>query len=57
MIKKPEEILYCSFCSKSQQKVKRLIAGPKVFICNECVDICVEIINDDKKDEATNIKK
>jgi ATP-dependent Clp protease ATP-binding subunit ClpX len=39
--------LYCSFCGKSDQEVKRLIAGPKVFICDECVDICNHIIADD----------
>jgi ATP-dependent Clp protease ATP-binding subunit ClpX len=39
--------LHCSFCGKSEKEVKRLIAGPKVHICNECVDICNEIIADD----------
>jgi len=42
-----EEILRCSFCSKSQNEVKKLIAGPSVYICDECVDICNEIISDD----------
>jgi len=42
-----EEILRCSFCSKSQNDVKKLIAGPSVYICDECVDICNEIISDD----------
>src|SRR5215467_61158 len=41
------EILRCSFCGKSQSEVKKLIAGPKVYICNECVGICAEIIGDD----------
>ena len=38
------EQLLCSFCGKSQRQVKKLIAGPGVYICNECVDLCVEII-------------
>ena len=37
----------CSFCNKSQKDVKRLIAGPDVFICDECVGLCVEIVTDD----------
>jgi ATP-dependent protease Clp ATPase subunit len=36
---------FCSFCGKSQTEVERLIAGPTVFICNECVSLCVEILN------------
>lgn len=40
-------IFRCSFCSKSQKDVKRLIAGPDVFICDECVGLCVEIVTDD----------
>jgi len=39
--------LRCSFCNKEQQFVRKLIAGPKVYICNECVDICNDILNDD----------
>ena len=39
--------LYCSFCGLSQHEVKKLIAGPAVFICNECVDACVEIQKDE----------
>ena len=39
----------CSFCGKSQNEVKKLIAGPTVYICNECVDICNEIITDDRR--------
>ena len=42
----PKEILHCSFCGKSQHHVKKLIAGPNMFICNECVDLCVDIMND-----------
>ena len=44
--------LRCSFCGKSHNEVKKLIGGPKVCICNECVDICNEIIADDQQ-EAT----
>ncbi len=39
-----EKLLYCSFCGKSQHEVKKLIAGPSVFICDECVDLCNDII-------------
>jgi ATP-dependent Clp protease ATP-binding subunit ClpX len=55
MIKRPEEILRCSFCGKSQNEVKKLIAGPSVYICNECIDICNEIINDDEQTEAATV--
>jgi len=41
--------LYCSFCGKSQHEVKKLIAGPTVFICNECVELCVDIIREETK--------
>jgi len=46
--RRPKDSLGCSFCGKSQNEVKKLIAGPDVFICNECVDICNEIIIDDQ---------
>jgi ATP-dependent Clp protease ATP-binding subunit ClpX len=45
--KDPEKLLYCSFCGKSQHEVKKLIAGPSVFICDECIDLCNDIIRDD----------
>ena len=48
-----EKLLHCSFCGKSQNEVKKLIAGPSVYICNECIDICNEIINDDDNAETT----
>ena len=38
------DLLKCSFCGKSQKQVKKLIAGPGVYICNDCIDRCVEII-------------
>jgi ATP-dependent Clp protease ATP-binding subunit ClpX len=41
--------LYCSFCGKSQQEVRKLIAGPTVFICSECVELCMDIIGEDNK--------
>ena len=43
-----DDALRCSFCSKSQREVKKLIAGPTVFICDECVDICLDIIAEDR---------
>ena len=42
-----EKLVRCSFCNKSQNQVRKLIAGPGVYICDECVDICMEIIEDD----------
>jgi ATP-dependent Clp protease ATP-binding subunit ClpX len=42
-----EKLLYCSFCGKSQHEVKKLIAGPSVFICDECVDLCNDIIREE----------
>ncbi len=47
--RRPEELLTCSFCGKSQNDVRKLIAGPGVYVCNECIDICNEIINDDER--------
>ena len=43
-----EKNLYCTFCGKSQHEVKKLIAGPSVFICDECIDLCNEIIRDEQ---------
>ena len=53
MVKKEsgDESLRCSFCNKSQREVKKLIAGPTVFICDECVDICLDIIAEDRLQE------
>jgi ATP-dependent Clp protease ATP-binding subunit ClpX len=47
MAKKDEEFLKCSFCGKGQEEVKKLIAGPTVYICNECIELCNEIIADE----------
>ena len=44
-----KNILYCSFCGKSQHEVKKLIAGPTVFICDECVELCMDIIKEENK--------
>ncbi len=46
---KSNSTLYCSFCGKSQHEVNKLIAGPTVFICNECVDLCTDIIREESK--------
>jgi len=48
--KNNRNILYCSFCGKSQHEVKKLIAGPTVFICDECVELCMDIIKEENKD-------
>ena len=42
-----DKVLYCSFCGKSQHEVKKLIAGPSVFICDECIDLCNDIIREE----------
>ena len=42
-----DKVLYCSFCGKSQHEVKKLIAGPSVFICDECIDLCTDIIQEE----------
>ncbi|MBO6486201.1 MAG: ATP-dependent Clp protease ATP-binding subunit ClpX [Pelagibacteraceae bacterium] len=47
--KNNKNILYCSFCGKSQHEVKKLIAGPTVFICDECVELCMDIIKEENK--------
>ena len=45
-------MLYCSFCGKSQHEVRKLIAGPSVFICDECVELCNDIIREELEDKA-----
>ena len=45
-----ETELRCSFCNKTENPRRKVIAGPKVQICDECVDLCVDILNDDRKD-------
>lgn len=46
------EDIRCSFCAKTKSETRKLIAGPLVFICNECVDVCLDIIKDDERFEA-----
>jgi len=51
---KDNKILYCSFCGKGQNEVRKLIAGPSVFICEECVDLCNNIIDEELNDSASD---
>jgi ATP-dependent Clp protease ATP-binding subunit ClpX len=51
-----EKVLYCSFCGKSQHEVKKLIAGPSVFICDECIELCNDIIRDEVPADAPAAK-
>ena len=55
--KNNKNILYCSFCGKSQHEVKKLIAGPTVFICDECVELCMDIINEENKDSLVKYQE
>jgi ATP-dependent Clp protease ATP-binding subunit ClpX len=48
---KGEKLLYCSFCGKSQHEVRKLIAGPSVFVCDECVELCNDIIREEQQEE------
>ena len=48
----PSKLLYCSFCGKSQHEVRKLVAGPSVFICDECVDLCNEIIQEESQEKS-----
>ena len=52
---KKEEVKHCSFCGKSQQEVNKLIAGPNVYICDECVELCNEIIRDELQEAAAEV--
>jgi len=52
--KKPADILFCSFCGKSNDAVKALIAGPTVFICNECVAVCNKIVTGENSPQLTD---
>src|SRR5215211_7331931 len=51
-----EKLLYCSFCGKSQHEVKKLIAGPSVYICDECIDLCNDIISEEREREEDKKK-
>ncbi len=55
-IDKNNSTLYCSFCGKSQHEVKKLIAGPTVFICDECVELCMDIIKEEHKQNSSKGK-
>ena len=55
--KNNKNILYCSFCGKSQHEVRKLIAGPTVFICDECVELCMDIIKEENKDSFSNTQE
>jgi len=48
------KLLYCSFCGKSQHEVRKLIAGPSVFICDECVDLCNDIITEEMQEQTSS---
>jgi ATP-dependent Clp protease ATP-binding subunit ClpX len=50
--KDDEKLLYCSFCGKSQNEVRKLIAGPSVYVCDECVELCNDIIRDELQEEG-----
>lgn len=50
------KVLYCSFCGKSQHEVKKLIAGPSVYICDECVELCNDIIREEMDDVPTSTR-
>lgn len=52
--KEDGKLLYCSFCGKSQHEVRKLIAGPSVFICDECVDLCNDIITEEMQEKAAS---
>jgi ATP-dependent Clp protease ATP-binding subunit ClpX len=52
-----EKLLYCSFCGKSQHEVKKLIAGPSVFVCDECIELCNDIIRDEVSAEPADASK
>ncbi len=51
------KLLYCSFCGKSQHEVRKLIAGPSVFICDECVDLCNDIIREEVQESSSSAKQ
>ena len=52
--KEDGKLLYCSFCGKSQHEVRKLIAGPQVFICDECVDLCNDIITEEMQEQSAS---
>jgi len=54
--KDEDKLLYCSFCGKSQHEVRKLIAGPSVYVCDECVELCNDIIKDELQEETSAFK-
>src|ERR1035437_7540782 len=48
-----EKLLYCSFCGKSQHEVRKLIVGPSVFVCDECIELCNDIIREESNSAVT----
>lgn len=52
--KDDDKLLYCSFCGKSQHEVRKLIAGPSVYVCDECVELCNDIIKDELQDDSSS---
>ena len=52
----PKTTLYCSFCGKSQHEVRKLIAGPSVFVCDECVELCMDIVSEDHKSSLAKVR-
>ncbi|HIC27041.1 MAG TPA: AAA family ATPase, partial [Gammaproteobacteria bacterium] len=52
-----EKLLFCSFCGKNQNEVRKLIAGPSVYICNECVDLCNDIIQEEINETAEEVEE
>ena len=55
--KNDKDSLFCSFCGKNQKEVKKLIAGPTVFVCDECVELCMDIIKEDTQNNKIKTKQ
>ena len=55
--KNDKDSLFCSFCGKNQKEVRKLIAGPTVFVCDECVELCMDIIKEDTKNNKIETKQ
>ena len=49
------KLLYCSFCGKSQNEVRKLIAGPSVYVCDECVELCNDIIREELQENHAQV--
>ena len=55
--KSGDKLLYCSFCGKSQHEVRKLIAGPSVFVCDECITLCNDIMREETQGEQAKTDK